>query len=107
MTTSIFTDNSTTTGLETSTALGVTASTLDDNGKIDNKKQAIATTITTAPTTTASLNGAANDRNVKEIYNKYCSAYINSLSDEELTEALAQLDLLEKAKNNKKTKKTI
>lgn len=96
MTTSIFTKNTTTLGLETTSALGVTASTLNDDGTVNKKKSTIATSITTLPTSTAFGNAKLNDYELQKIYYKYSTAYINSLSDEELAAALEHLDLIEK-----------
>lgn len=78
-----------------SAVFGTTTSTLNDEGKIDSEKSKSllgATALTAGTLAAASLQ---EKNTMDEIYEKYATAYIDSMSDKELADALEQLDLLE------------
>lgn len=84
--------------------LTTTCATLGDDGKIDKDKR--NATLGTTAVTAGTLVGAtiAEKNTMNEIYEKYSSAYIDSMTDEELALALEQLDLLESSMSENTTK---
>lgn len=76
-------------------SVGVTMSTLNDDGSV-NEDSRNAILGTTAATTATVVGGTVlNNNTLDKIYEKYATSYIESMSDEELETALAKLDLLE------------
>jgi hypothetical protein len=71
----------------------------------DKRNHVLATTI--ASTATVAGASIANQHNINEIYEKYSSAYVDSLSDEELASALEQVNLLSKELDENTNTKTI
>ena len=59
----------------------------------DNAESMVTTTIATAAT--AAIGASLNAHTMNEIHEKYSSAYVESMSDEELEQALIKMDLLE------------
>lgn len=88
------------------TSIGTATTTLNEDGTINeaNRNSLLKSTVAT----TATVIGASivNDHTLDKIYEKYATAYIESMSDDELEAALIDLDLLE-AKINKSTEKMI
>lgn len=97
-------------GKTTTSALGGTVtlySTLNDDGSVSREKST-SLIATTAATGITALGGySLNEYEVKKIYEEYATAYIDSMSDEELQEALVKLDLLEAEMSKKNDMKTI
>ena len=92
---------------ETASVVSTTTATLNEEGKID-KEKAKNVGITTLATSATAIGGRiANEHTMREIHREYASAYLDSMSDEDLATALAQLDLLESEESTKETTKTI
>ena len=93
------------TGLGTLTAS--TSATVDKDGNIDKKRRnkIAATTITTTATTIAQ--NMITAKHLSRIYEMSAQAYVDSMTDEELAEALEKLDLLEKEDNSSIEVKTL
>lgn len=88
----------------TSAVFGTTTSTLNEEGRIDSEKRnsLLGSTALTAGTLVAATIQEKNTMN--EIYERYANAYIDSMSVEELANALEQLDLLEASMSENTTK---
>ena len=84
-----------------------TNSTLNDDGTVNRDKR--NDLLVTAVSTTASLavGGSLNAKNHKEVQEKYSSAYMDSVSDEELISALEEFGLLEATDTQDSVNKTI
>lgn len=89
-------------GGTTSTVLNA----ISDEGKLEPEKlnsAIISSSVATGSTLAATY---SNNKGVEEIYEKYSSAYVESMTEEELVRALEAVELLEKEKfleNNSKT----
>ena len=97
---------STITGLGTTAVAGVTL--YDKKNKklnTDNLKSTIYSGVST--TATAVAGASLNHQTMKQIHEKYASAYVESMSDEELEAALVQMDLLVGETNESTDVKTI
>ena len=87
--------------MDTTTIIGITAAsigsstlTIGEDGDISlTGRQSIVATSLTSTATTA-IGDSLNANAMKEIQTKYSSAYIESMSEEELESALQKLDLL-------------
>ena len=91
--------------LGTSLAVGSTAISYDAKKKEFNKKRVGTTTVLTGVTT---VGGQISDKmTMDRIHKEYASAYIESMSDEELERALIALGELEKPENVNDITKTI
>jgi len=77
------------------------------NKKIDedNAKSALATTVALTATTIAANTLEATTR--QHIHERYSAAYVQSMSDEELEQALIQMDLLVPEEQTETDVKTI
>ena len=90
------------------TAAAVGASLYDKKNKTVNKdgvKSLISTSVALSATVVAGE--SLSHRNMTQIREKYASAYVQSMSDEELEQALIQMDLLAPETENKTEEKTI
>ena len=89
------------------TSIGTATATLNEDGTINEESRNAV--LGTAVATTATVVGATilNDHTLDKIYEKYATAYIDSMSDKDLEKALADLDLLEKELNEKSSAKKI
>ena len=80
-------------------ALAITGTGLslyDKENKSINKNNANSILTTTIATgATAAVGASMNAYTMHEIHEKYSSAYVESMSDEELEQALVKMDLLE------------
>ncbi len=86
---------------------GVTAYTTGC-GKGFQADRATSLAITTTSTVAMGLGGTLmNHHTMDEIHQKYGSAYIESMSDEELVEALESLNLLAASSDEEKTSKLV
>ena len=94
------------------TEIGAAAGTVyflyDKNTKNINKQNAkvLATSIS-ATAATAIVGGSLNNMTVNQLHNKYASAYVESMSDEELERALEKMDLLVAEQTSETDVKTI
>lgn len=79
-----------------SATVGTTSTTFNEDGTIDTEKR--NTLIGSSAILGGTIIGSSmlEDNTMNEIYEKYSSSYIDSMSDEELVSALEQLDLLER-----------
>ena len=81
------------TGAGALTTTGVTSFDFKEKKvKKENLKPAIGTTV--ASTATAIAGESLNHMTMEKIHEKYSSAYVESMSDEQLAAALEQMDLL-------------
>ncbi len=96
----------TTTSMLTSTSatLSTTTSTLGEDGSIDKDKRNLLLGSTALTTGTLIGENIVENHVMNEIYDKYASAYVESMSDEELAIALEKLDLLESSMSENTTK---
>ena len=101
--------------MNTSTLIGlgavgtslVTNSTVDEKGDIDKAKRNGYITSSILTTATVGVGYTMNANTVRSIQQKYSSAYVESLSDEELATALEKMDLLIAANPEEKGVKTL
>lgn len=75
--------------------------------KIHKENAKIVAGVSVALTATAAGAATINDMTLDKIHQKYSSAYIQSMSDEQLEEALIQMDLLLPEEDSKVEEKTI
>ena len=71
----------------------------------DNARSVLATTVAT--TATAIAGASLNAHTMNEIHDRYASAYVDSMSDEELESALVKMDLLVAEEDSTTDVKTI
>ena len=76
------------------TGLPLTAA-IGPDGSIDQKPLCMALGITAASATTIFIGDREIEKGQREIYQKYTSAYVESMTDEELESALVKIGLLE------------
>lgn len=78
-------------------AVGVTSTTLNEDGSVNREKRnAILATATS--TVAVTLGGDILNKQSKEkVHEKYSQAYVKSMSDDELIKALQDFDLLDKS----------
>ena len=87
--------------------LSSTAYTVNEDGTVDKKKSQRLTTSIATSTTTLATEDLLDRYQIKKSHDRLTSSYIDSLSDDELAQALEQLDLLEIDNNEKNDCKTI
>ena len=78
-----------------------------DNKKLDTKNAKSLVGSSVAVTATAIASATINHQTMEHIYEKYSSAYVQSMSDEELEKALIDMDLLIAESDTEKDVKTI
>ena len=90
-------------------AIGTTAfKSYDFKKKKVNKTPIHRALMTTVATAATAVTGACINNYTKEqIHQKYASAYVESMSDEELERALVEMDLLVAASETEEVTKTI
>ena len=87
--------------------LSASAYTLNEDGTRDKSKRNSTLITTTTSSATVAGEYILNQRGIRRAQDKLTSSYIESLSDEELAQALEQLNLLDSDNNEKKDCKTI
>lgn len=78
---------------ELGTTSSITMYTTDDEKILPNKRNEVIGT-TLVSTATTAVGQSMNAHGQKKIYEKYASAYVESMTDEELELALQKMDLL-------------
>lgn len=78
---------------ELATTSSITMYTTDDERILPDKRNRVIGATLTSTATTA-IGQSMNVHGQKKVYEKYASAYIESMSDEELETALQKMDLL-------------
>ena len=84
-----------------------TGTCINEDGSINSKGVKGLLTSTVAAGASATAGGLINNYQSNKIKEKYLSSYVDSLSDEELTSMLEQLNMLEATNNEKNNNKTI
>lgn len=91
---------------ELGTTSSVTMYTTDDEKILPDKRNKVIGT-TLALTATTAIGQSMNVNGERKIYEKYASAYVESMTDEELEIALQKMDLLIADEQNNEQTKTI
>lgn len=87
--------NSSTIVLGTTTAVGSTVYSVNDDGTIDKKKGTSLLGTTLAGTVSTAIQDGISHSKISKIHERATSEYFTSMSDEELVSALEQMGLLE------------
>lgn len=80
--------------LGTGSITSTTTATVKEDGTFDTDSRNSILGAAVATTATAVAGQSLNAHGTKQVYQKYAQAYVESMSDEELERALAQMDLL-------------
>jgi len=84
-----------------------TSATVNDDASIDKKGAAEYLGSTALTVATTAVGYTMNANTVKSVQQKYSSAYVESLTDDELAEALQRMDLLIAENPQEKDVKTL